>query len=641
MTLPANAPMHRIKNYGMFRALPIPTLLTAITFPSAGQYNPTAPAKVNRTPATVEQVTAQAGTTARVLGSDDQTVHKNTSEPTLLGQNTDNPLLFGIKLATSFMDQPQEQATGAFHVESKDPEAKKDDQGVTEQGVEIGEVHEQSTLEQSDDIFTRLTEKGLFYPPRVKKIVEMVNYGPLPPDLLDHAKRKVAEFADTFALPVCEVRPVTFHKFHLDVPKEVTFSTKVNQKPLAQSQKEFLFPVLDKFNVAGIIAPGLSIQEIWWMVEDQCISNGEAPDPSLPPRPAATPNGPPDMTIKLGKTKWRLCQNFSELNKVVTVPPMPQGNIKNQATATSRAQDWAQVPNRDLEVHTSDSEGTKQAKEAKKGRWEAIWKERQAKACRQRAEEAHLERECQEHKEQERWDHEECEEHEKVEAVQWAAAAEAEAMRQSVAKDKGRHDDQGLNQDDGGSPHIHGKAANNEVRKRKKKCSWAMTEDNEGTAGGSRKHAGMGGLWGSGKKKGQTGNEDNDDDDEIEEVPALVVPQFEVAHSRLVGEASESGELGQGVPERLYDEWMLVVQGRQAAAMELQALAVQTYVRHVTATLPWPPVGRVGVGAGRVETGTMGSRLGIEWSELEVAEEPEESGSEGNKDAEGEEDMQE
>ncbi|KAI6125198.1 hypothetical protein EV401DRAFT_1886078 [Pisolithus croceorrhizus] len=35
-------------------------------------------------------------------------------------------------------------------------------------------------------------------------------------------------------------------------------------------------------------------------------------------------------------------------------------------------QDWAQVPDKDLEVHTSNSEGTKQAKEAKKSRQEMV-----------------------------------------------------------------------------------------------------------------------------------------------------------------------------------------------------------------------------------------------------------------------------
>ncbi|KAI6027298.1 hypothetical protein PISMIDRAFT_76368, partial [Pisolithus microcarpus 441] len=105
----------------------------------------------------------------------------------------------------------------------------------------------------NSDIFTRLTEKGPFYPLHIKKIIEMVNYRPLPPELLDQAKKKVAGFADTFALSVCEVKLVMFHKFHLDGPQGTTFSTKVSQKPLTQPQKEFLFPVLDEFNVAGVM----------------------------------------------------------------------------------------------------------------------------------------------------------------------------------------------------------------------------------------------------------------------------------------------------------------------------------------------------------------------------------------------------
>ncbi|KAI6014603.1 hypothetical protein PISMIDRAFT_21325 [Pisolithus microcarpus 441] len=166
ITLPANASMHRIKNYGMFRALPGPTLPTAIPFPSVGQYNPTAPAETKKTPAAMEQARVQTGTAAEgVLGGNDHVVHGNTSEPTLLGQDANSPLLFGVTLAASFKDQSQEQAMEAFHIESGDLGAKKDNQEVVEQEVEISEVHEQSTLEQSDDIFTRLTEKGLFYPP--------------------------------------------------------------------------------------------------------------------------------------------------------------------------------------------------------------------------------------------------------------------------------------------------------------------------------------------------------------------------------------------------------------------------------------------------------------------------------------------
>ncbi|KAI6112631.1 hypothetical protein F5141DRAFT_1213896 [Pisolithus sp. B1] len=269
-----------------------------------------------------------------------------------------------------------------------------------------------------------------------------------------------------------------------------------------------------------------------------------------------------------------------------------QRQSTSQQDADVSIHDWAQVPDEDLEVHMSDSEGTEQAKEVKKGRQEAIWKERWAEACQQRAEEAWLEREHQEHEEKEKWDHEECVEHKKT-----------------PADPSVQFNDWGLDWDDGGDPHGHDQATMCQMptARKRKKCSWATTEDNEGATGGSRKWARTGSLQGSRKKKGWTGNED-DDDDKIEEVPAPVVPQFEVAHLCLIREALESGGLGQGVPERLYNKWMLMVQGRQVAAMELQALTMQAYVRHMMATLLWPPVGWVGVVAGRVETGTGGSR---------------------------------
>ncbi|KAI6124072.1 hypothetical protein EDD16DRAFT_1517735 [Pisolithus croceorrhizus] len=92
---------------------------------------------------------------------------------------------------------------------------------------------------------------------------------------------------------------------------------------------------------------------------------------------------------------------------------------------TTPSQDWTQVPDADLKVHTSNSEGTEQAKEAKKSRHKAVRKER--------AEEAWLERECleweecekQEQEEHERWECKECEEKERWEAL-------------SVMKGKGR-----------------------------------------------------------------------------------------------------------------------------------------------------------------------------------------------------------
>ncbi|KAF8833587.1 hypothetical protein BDN67DRAFT_866560, partial [Paxillus ammoniavirescens] len=63
----------------------------------------------------------------------------------------------------------------------------------------------------------------------------------------------IAEFVDTFALSVREVKPVKFIKFRLNIPKNVDYPTKVNQKPLTQAQKEFYHPKLDKFINAKVL----------------------------------------------------------------------------------------------------------------------------------------------------------------------------------------------------------------------------------------------------------------------------------------------------------------------------------------------------------------------------------------------------
>ncbi|KIJ10423.1 hypothetical protein PAXINDRAFT_50196, partial [Paxillus involutus ATCC 200175] len=110
-----------------------------------------------------------------------------------------------------------------------------------------------SAAKSDNNVFTRLTEKGPFYPPRVETILEMITYGPLPPDKLQQVKDKIAEFADTFALSVREVKPVDFMTFRLNIPKDVEYPTKVNQKPLTQVQKEWYLSVLDEFDKAGVM----------------------------------------------------------------------------------------------------------------------------------------------------------------------------------------------------------------------------------------------------------------------------------------------------------------------------------------------------------------------------------------------------
>ncbi|KAI6119752.1 hypothetical protein EDD16DRAFT_1519329 [Pisolithus croceorrhizus] len=100
----------------------------------------------------------------------------------------------------------------------------------------------------------------------------------------------------------------------------------------------------------------------------------------------------------------------------------------SQQPAPASSRDWSQATDTDLEVHTSDSEGTERAKEAEK------------KARCQKVEEARLEWERKEQEEHERqeWERREREERERLEreeqerwealaAAQRAAVAEAEA----------------------------------------------------------------------------------------------------------------------------------------------------------------------------------------------------------------------
>jgi hypothetical protein len=71
---------------------------------------------------------------------------------------------------------------------------------------------------------------------------------------------------------------------------------------------------------------GLTIEELQHRVNDECIAHGfpSALD-SLPPR--ESPQSHQDATTKQ-ETKWRVCQEFNDPNKVTEVPPMPQGDIR-------------------------------------------------------------------------------------------------------------------------------------------------------------------------------------------------------------------------------------------------------------------------------------------------------------------------
>ncbi|KAI6025243.1 hypothetical protein BKA83DRAFT_4491975 [Pisolithus microcarpus] len=187
-----------------------------------------------------------------------------------------------------------------------------------------------STKEETKDILTRLTEKGPFYPPRVEAIWKAIKCRPLPPDQMQQVQETIAEFADTFTLLVKE---------------DTKFLLRVSQKPLTQAQKEWYLPVLDEFSEARILhdirsdkvravhptvlaqkahgAPGLTMEEIRRMVEEQCKEGTEIESHKTGQSPKQAESRDLER-----KPKWCMCQNFHKLNKVTEVTPMPQGNIR-------------------------------------------------------------------------------------------------------------------------------------------------------------------------------------------------------------------------------------------------------------------------------------------------------------------------
>ena len=236
-----NDKSHQFHNFSSFRPLPSPSLPTAISFPDVAQFTPP---PGNRNP---------PDTSSALVTSPDQTRDVAVIEaPELL----------------------------------------------------ISDVFALQTVDVDHNIFTRLTEKGPFYPPHIQKIVDSIVVGSLEPHELQEVHDLMAEFTDVFALSVKEVKPVTHIKYRLDIPPNAALLVKVNQRSLTMAQKEFYFPCLMEFVEAGVLKPihiskvkaahpmvlaqkahevlGLMIEEIYQEINEQCITLGEKPDPSIP-----------------------------------------------------------------------------------------------------------------------------------------------------------------------------------------------------------------------------------------------------------------------------------------------------------------------------------------------------------------------
>jgi hypothetical protein len=136
------------------------------------------------------------------------------------------------------------------------------------------------------------------------------------------------------------------HKLNIPNRANAKFRTNPRQRPLSSPQRVYLNNAIDKMLKADIIAPidhrdvkccgattlakkahnsgGLTLEQLQHRVNDECIANGfPAAFDNLPPREPLPSK--PDGTEQ---PKWRICQEFNDLNKVTEVPPLPQGDIR-------------------------------------------------------------------------------------------------------------------------------------------------------------------------------------------------------------------------------------------------------------------------------------------------------------------------
>ena len=68
---------------------------------------------------------------------------------------------------------------------------------------------------------------------------------------------------------------------------------------------------------------GLSLDELKHKGNDECVAYGLPTAFDLPPRPPPSS----DSSTEILPKKWRLCQDFGEINKVTNIAPVPQGDI--------------------------------------------------------------------------------------------------------------------------------------------------------------------------------------------------------------------------------------------------------------------------------------------------------------------------
>jgi transposase InsO family protein len=207
------------------------------------------------------------------------------------------------------------------------------------------EIPNMNVVNKAPNIYTRNSEP--FNPERTAEIQRLVQVGT---DLTNEQRQQVTaiigEYADCFALALSEVNAVPGYEHKLNIPENVTLPKKIPLRSYNPAQTTHLHTTLHEMKEAGIIRPihpsnvrcvaptvlaqkaheggGLTLDELKHKLNDECIAHGFEPMPDMPPRPMTD-----EHHIETPKpVKWRICQDFHEVNQITQIAPVPQGDIR-------------------------------------------------------------------------------------------------------------------------------------------------------------------------------------------------------------------------------------------------------------------------------------------------------------------------
>jgi Reverse transcriptase (RNA-dependent DNA polymerase) len=186
-----------------------------------------------------------------------------------------------------------------------------------------------------------------FNPTQVEAVLKAIKIREgLTPEQVKRVHDLIAEYADCFALSICEVIPAKDATLCLDILEDMELLTKARQQTFTPPQRRYLHKKILEMLDAGIIertdpamikcvspttlgqkqhdGAGLTLEQLQQKVNDKCMAVGLTPHFQLPAKckpQEANEQGERDQ-------KWWVCQDFKEVNKHSKVAPMPQGDIQ-------------------------------------------------------------------------------------------------------------------------------------------------------------------------------------------------------------------------------------------------------------------------------------------------------------------------